>query len=202
MLHTALAMELESNRRSFHFYVLVAHSGQAVRMILARILFIADPDKCCLHQAHDGCQHLEPRPARQRKILLHAFSYRRQDGTEDGHAVVLSLVTYFAPPGMVSALFSASGVAPGNLQVSFGIQANPYVGPRRRNDQGFYTGQGFFIAYGLAFRIDELKAFATAPAMNARLRVGDITKTRHFCRFRWIGDDFSDCFSFAHGCPN
>jgi hypothetical protein len=102
---------------------------------------------------------------------------------------------------MIPALFSASGITTGDLQMSPGILANPYIRPCGRNDQGFYPGQGFFIAYGLTFRIDELKAFASATAMDSRLRVGDIAKTRHLCRFRWIGNDF-DCFAFRHGCPN
>ena len=90
---------------------------------------------------------------------------------------------------MVSALFSASGIASRNLQVSLGVLTNPYIGPRGRNDQGFNTGQSFLIADGLSFRVGVLKSCAPATAMNAWLGVRNVTEPRHFCRLDWICND-------------
>src|ERR1700744_662677 len=169
-------------------------------MVFASILFVADANERRFHQAHNSCQYLLPRQARQTEILLHAFPYRRQDRPEDGHAFILGFVTYFAPTRMVSALLSASSVASGDLQMSLGILANPHVGPGGRNDQGFYTGEGISIAYGFVFRIDVLKAFAPGPAMGSRGGFGDVAYPRHFCGINRIGNDFSQLFASLHSC--
>ena len=113
--------------------------------------------------------------------MLDTFAYGRQGRSKDGHAFILGFVAHFAPARMVPALFPASGIASGNLQVPSGIRANPYIRPGRRDDKGFNPGQRVLVAYRLAIGINIAKASTPAPAMEPGLSVRDVTQS---CRFR------------------
>src|ERR1700722_2027171 len=125
--------------------------------------------------------------------MLDTFAYGRQRRTKDGHAFILGFVAHFVPARMVPALFPASGIASGNLQVPLGIRANPYIRPGRRDDEGLNAGQRILVAYRLALGINVAKAGTPAPAVESRLSVKDVTKPCRVRGLRWIGDNLF-CF--------
>src|SRR6185437_6942934 len=169
VLHTALALEVEGDRRAAHGHMLVAQGSQAVGVVLLRILGIAHADEGRLQQADDGRENLLTWQARQFQVLLHAFADLRQHRAEEHHVFVLGLVAHLAPPRMVAALLAAARIAPCGLEMPVSDGTYPYGLPGRRNYQRADAPQRLLIAHGLAVRTGVVEALATPAATNSRL---------------------------------
>ena len=131
---TALAAELEAQRRSVDLRVLVAHRRQTERMIVAGVLLVADPDQRLLEQLHDRREHLLPRQPRLLQIGARAASNAWKHPRERHEAFVLGFVTRLTPARMVAVLFASARVAARRLNVAAGVGTDPHVRPRRRDD--------------------------------------------------------------------
>jgi hypothetical protein len=131
---TALAAELEAQRRSVDLRVLVAHRRQTERMIVAGVLLVADPDQRLLEQLHDRREHLLPRQPRLLQIGARAAANAWKHPRERHEAFVLGFVARFAPARMVAVLFASARVAARRLNVAVGVGTDPHVRPRRRDD--------------------------------------------------------------------
>src|SRR2546429_8583662 len=94
--------------------------------------------------------------------------------TKSNHPVIFGLVAHFAPARMIAVLFASLRVAPGCLNMTLRIGANPYIGPRRRNAQFFNTLQLVGVANGLAIQPDIAEVFADTLTPYTRHGVGDV----------------------------
>ena len=117
MFHPAFAFKSKGPVRAIDAHVTVAHSGQAIGMILARILGVADPDACGLHQTHDGCEHIALREAALRDVSFDTFADSRQHDPERQHPFVFGCIAHLTPPWVIAALLApavtgAFGAAP------------------------------------------------------------------------------------------
>ena len=135
MLLAALAAEFEPEPGASHFHVVTAERGQAIRLVVARVLIVPHPDAGHLQQPHDRREHLFAGKSRARDILVHLLANRRQQPAEREHAVELGVVPYGAVLGMVTVLLAAAGVAAGHLDMSVSTRADPDVGPGRGNHE-------------------------------------------------------------------
>ena len=63
VVDAAFALEAEGDVRAVDFDVLVAHGGEAVGVVLAGVLFVADTDERGFHEADEGGEDLFARQA-------------------------------------------------------------------------------------------------------------------------------------------
>ena len=139
----ALALELEAQLGALHLDVRVAQRGQAVAVVAARVVVVADADQRGLQQVHDGGQHLLARQAATRHVLRDALADGRQRPRELHHVLVLRAVAHLAETRVVAVLLAAARVAPGGLQVAVGrgqiqtsVQAGGMASLRMRSQRG------------------------------------------------------------------
>ena len=92
VLDPALALERERHIRAVHLDMLVAHGGQAVALVFARVLSVADAYVRGLHDADDGGENLLFGQARKADVVCHALADARQGGGETRHALVLVFI--------------------------------------------------------------------------------------------------------------
>jgi hypothetical protein len=107
--------------------VAVAQRGQAVGLVFAGVLVVADAHHGRFQQVDDGGQHFFARQAGQRQRAVDFLADQRQGLAELDHAFVLDLVARLAPFGVVAVLLAPARVAPGGLQVAVGLRADPDI---------------------------------------------------------------------------
>ena len=71
VVHPAFPLKAEGDFGAVDVHMLVLHSGQAIGVVLSRVLRVADADVRRFHQADDGSQHLVPRHAVQAQVAVH-----------------------------------------------------------------------------------------------------------------------------------
>jgi hypothetical protein len=180
VVDAALAAEAELDLAAVDLHVAVAQRGQAVGLVLARILVIPDAHHGRFEQVDDGRQHLLARQAGQAEGAVDFLADLRQRLAELDHALVLHLVAHLAPFGVVAVLLAPARVAPGGLQVAVGLRADPDLGPGRRDGQRLDAFQGGFVVDRLAARVEVAKAVALRLAADAGPVVEDVAQAGRF----------------------
>jgi len=163
VLHSALAGEVEAERRALYLHVLVAKCGQAVGVVFGSRFFIADPHPRYVQQPYEGRQQFLPRHPRQRQILIHLRAGSRNRRRHLRHPFELRQTANLAIRRMIPVLSAPPRVITDGLEVTERIAANPDLRPRRRKNQRANARQRFRIPDRLAvIEIDEsLPAFLT-----------------------------------------
>ncbi len=131
----ALAAKFKANLVFADAGVVIAQRGQAIRVILPDIFFIAHADERGFEQAHDRGKHFVARQAGQAQVAADAGADARQGLAKSDQAREFALVACFAPAGMIAILLAAAIVAPGGLQMAARVGADPDVGPGGWNHQ-------------------------------------------------------------------
>src|SRR6185503_7429724 len=129
VMFPALPAELEADGATSDAHVLVAHRGQPERVVLPRILLVADANETALEQLHERRQYLLARQTRPRQVGACPPPEDRQGTRERLHAIELRLVTCRAPVGVIAVLLAPLRVTAGRLKVAPRICTNPDVGP-------------------------------------------------------------------------
>jgi hypothetical protein len=130
----ALATKPKSQLRSGHVDVAIPERRQTVRIVLAHVLRIADPDLRALEQAHDRGEHLLARHPGQSEMATNGSPDLRQRAGKGGHAIIFGAVARASPSFVIAVLFSAARVAPDGLEMPGWFGADPNFRPGRRND--------------------------------------------------------------------
>ena len=117
-----LALEAEPDRRAGDSRVAVAQRRQAERLVVARVLVVADADQRLLEELHHGRHDLRARQAGRRDVGVGPAAQRRQRRGEIEDAVVLRFVADLAPARVIAMLLAAARVAAGGLQVAARIR--------------------------------------------------------------------------------
>ena len=99
-------------------------------------------------QPHNGCQHPLARESATRQVAGHPPPDARQGAGEVEQTVVLDLVAFAAPLGVIAVLLSAPRVAPGSLQMAAPVERDPDIAPRGRNGQALDPGGVAAVAEG------------------------------------------------------
>src|SRR5207302_2848153 len=170
----ALAFEQKAHGRTSYLDVAIPKRGQTERMVLPRVLFIADAGKGRLEQADDRGHDLLPRQAFAAQVSYHAPPDARQHPREARHAVELVGVANQAPARVIAMLLAAARVAARRLQVTARPGRDPHVLPGRRNDQRADALETRLVSDAPAIRAEVLEALAFADALYAGLVVGRV----------------------------
>src|SRR5688572_21644272 len=142
----ALAAELEADGATRDANVLVAQRGQPERVILPRILLVADANETALEQLHERRQHLLARQTRPRQVGACPSPEGRQRTRERLHTIELRLVTCRAPVGVIPVLLALLRIPTGRLQVATRVWTDPHIRPRRRDRKRADAGENFLAS--------------------------------------------------------
>src|SRR5205807_5696753 len=85
----ALAAKFKSHRAFAHLHMMVAHRGEAERMIFANILLVTYPNERFFQQADDGSKHFFFGKARKIEIVCNALPALTQYFSKLEHATEL-----------------------------------------------------------------------------------------------------------------
>src|SRR4029078_4513131 len=105
----ALAAEDELHARAPDPDVAVAHRGQPVRTVRARVLVVGDADERLLEQPDDRGVHFRARQARGAQVGFGAPPDARQRARELDQPPVFRAVAHLAPLSGISVLLRVSG---------------------------------------------------------------------------------------------
>ena len=132
-----------------------------------------------LHQPHDRGQHPLARQTAALQIRFDAGADQRQRLGEDQQLAVFRLVAHFAPARVIAVLLAAALVAAGRLQMAVRVEADPHIGPGRRDRQRANAPQRLDVAHQRAVRAggSRNRSFA-AMAGDARRGIADIAQPR------------------------
>src|SRR5262245_8832075 len=131
----ALPAELEAKGRSVDGDVTRRQGRQAERTVRGGVLRVAHADERRLEQPDHRRQHLLPREPRAGKISRDAPPDRREFRGKQGHPRVLRYVADLRPTGTVGVLLASTAVARHSLDVAVRAEADPDVGPGRRDGE-------------------------------------------------------------------
>src|SRR5262245_48978590 len=113
--------------------VLVAHGGQADRIVLFRVLLVTDADEGRFEKAHDRGKHLCLWKAGELKVSFDAAANGGQRTAERAHTLVFHLIADSAVEGMVSILFAPAGIPAECLKMAEGRGTDPNISPGGRD---------------------------------------------------------------------
>src|SRR5262249_14428548 len=130
--HAALPAEDEPHLRSRHLHVPVPHRRQAVRVVVARVLFVADANERLLEQPDDRGEDFRARKARSPQVGVGTTTNPGKRAAEVDEAAVLARVADLAPLRVIAVLLAAARVAAGRLEMTARLGTDPDVLPRRR----------------------------------------------------------------------
>ena len=158
----------------------IVHRRQPVRLVVTRVLVVADPDERGFKQADDRRQNLFARHSFALQVTLHPAPDCRKGSGEGDYPFVLILVASRTPVVVVAILFPIALVAPRGLDMSIANRANPDVPPSRRDRQPLYSREGFHIAHGrfIGSQIDEIARFPHAT--DSRPTIGIVAEAGLF----------------------
>ena len=133
LLHLpAFAAEMKPNFRRRDVDVLVLERRQAVRIVVARVFLVADPERRFFEQRNDRRQNLFARQPGQPHIDGDRGANRRQSFGEVNHAIELRFVADRAPALVVAVLLAAARVAAGGLEMAVADRPARRSAPARR----------------------------------------------------------------------
>ena len=169
-----LPRKLKRSGLAVDLHVAPLQRGQAVGLVLARVLVVADADQGLVEQAHHGGKQLAAAEVVGAQVALDALAQRRQHLAELEHAAELGAVARLAVRRVVAVLLAAARVARRRLDVAVGVGADPDVGPRRRDGERVETLADLARDDALAVGQVVGPAGAGALARDAAERVGDV----------------------------
>ena len=184
-----LAAEAKPDRRARDSRVAGAHRRQAERLVVARVLLVADANQRLLEELHDGGDDLVARQAGQRDVGVGLPPQRRQRGGEVEDAIVLGLVPYATPARVIAMLLAPARVSTGRLQVAARVRTDPHAAPRRRDHQPSDSVQLSGVSNNGTVRVHIAEAFAHSLPRDAGRTVGHVTETRGRCRVARLDAD-------------
>ncbi len=135
MFDLALAAEFEPHGRAVDLRVLLTQRREAERLVVPRILLVADANERLLEQLHDGGKDLFARQAGAAHVGGRARANARQGLSERDQAAVFHFVAHLSPSRVITILLASARIAAGRLQVAVRIRADPNVRPRRGDDE-------------------------------------------------------------------
>ncbi len=184
--------------------MLVAHRGQAIRVVRPRVFIIAYADKRPLHDRDDRGQHFFPRQPGPREVRSDALPHPRQRRREGEHAVVLCFVARFAPLLVITVLLAPACIATGGLQVAIRHRADPDVCVGGRNREPPNPEQAPLVCDRLPLRVEVFEILPLFLAAVAGLVVAHIAQPRFLGGLFRVGNDgrFGDllCFGSEFRC--
>ncbi len=190
VLEPTLPAEAESKTPVAHeTNVAVAQRGQAVTAVCPCVLVVAHADARGVEEAHDRGQHAFAGHACAREVATQAPAQARQRSAECLHAFELRPVAHHAPLRMIAVLLAATGVAPGCLNVSARIAANPHVFVGGWNCQGANALERCVVGDGSSVVADIAESRAVAHASNPAVRIAYVHEAGglcHLCRVRGV----------------
>src|SRR3569623_496040 len=178
MTLAALAAKIEMHGGAVDRDVAIAHGGEAVRAVLARIFLIADAYQCEFEQTHDGRQYFILGHARQGKIVSYPRANARQRMAEGDHAGVLGGVALAAPGRVITVLLAAARIAAGGLQMTIRQWTNPRLAPRRRNGERLDARERIGRPHHMTGRVDITKILTVRLPPYAWRAIGDVAQRR------------------------
>ena len=171
---SALAAEHESKGRGPNPRVPVLHRRDAVGVIVAGILFVADANQRLFQKPDDGREHALAGKASPPQIGRGARTDSWQSPRERTQAAQFRFISDDAPARVIAVLLPAPRITPGRLQVAVGIRTDPHVPPRRRDAQRTRAPSGQPID-GLAVLLDVPESFGRTDPPDARCHaLGDV----------------------------
>src|SRR6185295_351413 len=176
MLHAAFSPETETQFRSVDLHMLHTQSCQSVGTVFARVFVVAHADQRLVQQLHYRGEYLAPAQLGAAQITFRTLANGGQHFAQLEHVAKLRLVASIAITRMVAVLLPAPGIARRSLDVAFRVRADPYVGPRRRNNQAVDAAALLRINDPLAAGLEENPTPAGTPAADAGHAVGDIVQ--------------------------
>src|SRR5262249_5443149 len=174
--HAALPAEDEPHLRSRHLHVPVPHRRQAVRVVVARVLFVADANERLLEQPDDRGEDFRARKARSPQVGVGTTTNPGKRAAEVDEAAVLARVADLAPLRVIAVLLAAARVAAGRLEMTARVGPEPDGLPRRRDHQRADTVQ-IAPPHGLPARGDIPKRALPAEPADAGLLVCGVDQT-------------------------
>src|SRR4029079_6479524 len=130
-----LAAEPEPDRRSIDANVPAPQGGQAERPVEPCVLVVPDPDQCRLEKPDDRGEDLLTGQARAGEVRVTATPDAREGACDVEQPLELRLVAPRAPAGVIAILLPSTRIAPGRLEVTGGVRADPDVRPGGRDRQ-------------------------------------------------------------------
>ena len=176
MLLAALAAKAQAQAIAGDGSVAIAQRRQPERLVLARVLLVADAHVSGVEEANDRRQHrvaARHRAHRRGEIGGDALPDARQRRAELEHALELVGVLGAAPVGVIAVLLAPARVASRRLDVAVRAHADPDVLVRRRDREGADALQLGRLAHPLAIGADVGEVVADADATDAGRLVAD-----------------------------
>jgi len=167
-----LADEPEVERRGRDVDVFVAQCRQPVRVV--GILGVADPDQRGVEQPNGGGDDAFERELAAPHVGVDPLAQDRQRMAEVDQRLELGLLSGTLPFGVVPVLLAPLGIAPGRLDVTLGVDAEPHVGPRRRHHQPAQALDRFAISQRRTLEVEVDEAAPAPPAAIAGRGVVDV----------------------------
>src|SRR5688572_13237451 len=172
----ALPAELETNCSAADAHMFVPHRRQPERLVLSRVLLVADPNEAALEQLHQRCQYLLARQSRPRQVGPRPASEDRQRLCERLHAIELGLVARGTPVRVIAVLLPLLRVATRRLEVAPWIGTDPHVRPRRRDRERTNAREDLLSPNHLPVRANVAESGARLEAPDTWPLIGDIAQ--------------------------
>jgi hypothetical protein len=191
MFDAALPAKDESYSRPTHLHMPIAQCCQPKRMILLCVLVVPDANERLLEQLHGGPQHFFPcepaLPQGARGLPVDC----RERAREPEQALVFRFVANAAPIRMVAILFTAARIAANGLKVAPRIVTDPYVPPRRRDDEAADAIERLLIPDTPSMAVQIYKPRPVTPSANTGTIAARISQPGHACSSDRIARVFS-----------
>lgn len=176
-----LAAELKSDPVGMDFGVAILQGCKSIRLVAARILVIADPNKRRFKQMHDGREHLFTRQAAAGEIARDTPANLRQGTGESDCSPILGFVADFSPIRVIPILLTSAGIASRCLEMTIEVRAYPNILLRRRNRQTLNPLKDLETSNPFAAGVKIVKGALVKSPYDARLSVGHIAKPSIVC---------------------
>jgi len=178
LLLAALAAEAQPQRGAREARVPVAQGRQAVRVVLSRVLLVADARAARFQETHERGEDLLARQAPAPQVRAHPPPDGRQRPGEGGETVELRRVAQLAPARVVAVLLAPPRVAARGLDVAARVGGDPDLAPGGRDGQRADARQRARIAKGRAARVAVGEGAAAAEAGDAGVRIARVVQLR------------------------
>jgi hypothetical protein len=174
--HPGLASTSESNAFASDPCVPVPQRRQPERLIEAGVFLVPDSEECQLQQPDQRRDDLVAGESAGAEITAGAPPDPRQGLPEPDHPLELVRIPTRSEAHVVAVLLSATGVAPGRLEMAVRSGGDPDVGPCRRNRQGTNPFEGWRIGHPSSRRLQVREAVAARTAGDAGTIGGDVAQ--------------------------
>ena len=142
--------------------------------VLLGVLGAADAEQAQVEQPDGTGEHPPPVGLIAAEVARDATPQARLGLGERQHPVELRTVTTLVPQRVVEVLLAAGGVRPGRLQMAEFVEADPDVGPRRRDRQAAEPLEQLLVVDPATVRVDVRESAATTHPRDPGTRSSPI----------------------------